>query len=132
MSSIFTKIIEGEIPSYRVYEDEQAYAFLDINPIQPGHTLVVPRHEDPVVFDLPDQIYGALWGSVRTVAAAIKEATGCERVAVVVWGYDVPHAHVHLIPTNRGTPLAFGNTVEQTPEQLAEMAARIEAAIVPF
>ena len=98
MASIFTKIVAGEIPCHRVYEDEDHLAFLDINPIQPGHTLVIPKREVSVLFDLEPDAY-ALWRAVRKVEAALRTATGCERVVVMVVGYEVPHAHVHLIPT---------------------------------
>jgi nicotinamidase/pyrazinamidase len=131
MTSIFTKIIRGEIPSYRVFEDDAVYAFLDINPIQPGHTLVVPRTEVPYLFDLPQADYETLWASVRTVAAAIERATGCERVAVMVVGYDVPHAHIHLIPTDRDTAIPFPEPVEQSEGELRATAERIAAAISP-
>jgi histidine triad (HIT) family protein len=100
MSSIFTKIIGGEIPSHRIYEDDSTFAFLDINPRQPGHTLVIPKREVDYLFDLPIDDYEALWNTCRRVAAALKAATGCARVAVIVLGYEVAHAHVHLIPTN--------------------------------
>ena len=102
MATIFTRIIRGEIPSHRVYEDEHTCAFLDINPARPGHTLVVPRQEAPSVFDLDPAAYAALWQAVRHVAGRLQQATGCERVVVVVYGADVPHAHVHLIPLEAG------------------------------
>jgi nicotinamidase/pyrazinamidase len=128
MASIFTKIIDGEIPSHRVYEDEAVYAFLDIHPIQPGHTLVVPRREIPYLFDLPPDDYAALWSSIRHVGAAIEAATGCERIAVIVVGYDVPHAHVHLIPTDATTAIPFPEPIDQSAEQLSAMAERIAEA----
>jgi nicotinamidase/pyrazinamidase len=128
MVSIFTRIIEGEIPSYRVYEDERVVAFLDINPAQPGHTLVVPRVEVPDLFDLGPEDYRAVWAACRTVAGAIKDTTGCERVVVLVFGYDVPHAHVHLIPTTRDSGFPFPEPIAQTPEQMEAMAARLTDA----
>jgi histidine triad (HIT) family protein len=128
MATIFTRIIRGEIPSHRVYEDEHTCAFLDINPARPGHTLVVPRQEAPSVFDLDPAAYDALWRAARRVAAGLQRATGCERVVVVVYGADVPHAHVHLIPLEAGGRLAFPEPQPASPEDLAAMAERIRAA----
>ena len=99
MSSIFSKIIAGEIPSYRVWEDEQHFAFLDINPVQPGHTLVVPKQEVDYLFDMDDAAYAALWQAVKTVEAKVRKATDAKRVVIDVVGYEVPHVHVHLVPT---------------------------------
>ena len=130
MPSIFTRIVQGEIPSYRVYEDDDHLAFLDINPIQPGHTLVIPKQEVSVLFDLDADAYDALWRAVRKVEAALRKATACERVVIMVVGYEVPHAHVHLIPTNdiddypippRGTLAA-----EDAEPFCAEVAAHLE------
>ena len=100
VSTIFTRIIEGEIPSHRVYEDERTFAFLDVNPRQMGHTLVVPKVAVDSLFELEADDYSALWATCRTMAKAIERATECARVFVVVAGFEVPHAHVHLIPTN--------------------------------
>ncbi|MDJ0520977.1 MAG: HIT family protein [Planctomycetota bacterium] len=101
MPSIFTRIVHGEIPSHRVWEDDNHYAFLDINPVTRGHTLVVPKHEVDYIFDMEPEAYAELWKAARTVAAALKTATGCNRVITIVEGYEVPHAHIHLIPTNQ-------------------------------
>jgi histidine triad (HIT) family protein len=125
MTSIFTKIIEGEIPSHRIHEDDHTYAFLDINPRQEGHTLVVPKTEVDYLFDLPAEAYRVLWDAVRTVSAALKEATGCARVVVIVLGYEVPHAHVHLIPTNSLGDVPFPPVNEDAQSRLAETADRI-------
>jgi histidine triad (HIT) family protein len=129
MASIFTKIIEGEIPSHRVHEDELTYAFLDINPRQEGHTLVVPKREVDYLFDLPDDEYSALWNSARSVAAGLKEATGCARVVVIVLGYEVPHAHIHLIPSNSLGDVPFPPVDASARERLAETAERVRAAL---
>jgi nicotinamidase/pyrazinamidase len=129
MATIFTRIIRGDIPSHRVYEDEHTCAFLDINPARPGHTLVVPRQEAPSIFELPLPVYEALWRAVRRVALRLERATGCERVVVVVYGADVPHAHVHLIPLEAGGHLAFPEPSTASPEELAQMANRIRAAV---
>ena len=131
MATIFTRIIRGEIPSHRIYEDEHTCAFLDINPARPGHTLVVPRQEAPGVFDLDPDAYEALWQAVRRVAAGLQRATGCERVVVVVYGADVPHAHVHLIPLEAGGHLPFPEPRPASPDELAAMAGRIRAAARP-
>lgn len=129
MSSIFTKIIDGEIPSHRIHEDDRTYAFLDINPRQEGHTLVVPKREVDYLFDLPAEDYDAVWDSVRTVSAALKEATGCERVVVIVLGYEVPHAHVHLIPTTTLGDVPFPPVDVAAQGRLAETAERVRAAL---
>lgn len=100
MSTIFTKIIEGQIPSYCVGEDEQNYAFLDINPLVKGHTLVVPKLEVDELFDLPAERLSSLVLFAQQIASRIKAKTGCKRVAMIVLGLDVPHAHIHLIPLN--------------------------------
>lgn len=131
MATIFTRIIRGEIPSHRVYEDEHTCAFLDINPARPGHTLVVPRQEAPSIFHLAPPAYEALWRAVRRVARRLERATGCERVVVVVYGADVPHAHVHLIPLEAGGHLAFPEPSTATAEELADVAGRIRAAERP-
>ena len=127
MASIFTKIINGEIPSHAVHEDEATFAFLDINPARPGHTLVVPRSEVPYLFDLEPGDYESLWRAVKVVASALKRATDCERVLVVVYGADVPHAHVHLIPLEAGAAIPFPEPTPASPEELAAMAGRIRA-----
>ena len=129
MSSLFTKIIEGEIPSHRVYEDDTTYAFLDINPRQPGHTLVVPKAEVDYLFDLPEDDYAALWRSVNTVAEGLKQATGCARVVLIVLGYEVAHAHVHLIPSNDLGDLPFPPVDKTAQAQLAETAEEIRGIL---
>jgi len=131
MPTIFTRIVQGEIPAHRVYEDEHTCAFLDINPARPGHTLVVPRQEAASIFDLEPAAYDALWRAARRVAGRLQRATGCERVVVVVYGADVPHAHVHLIPLEAGGHLAFPEPQPAAPDELAAMAERIRAAVRP-
>lgn len=103
--SIFTKIIKGEIPSHKIYEDEKTIAFLTIQPVREGHTLVVPKTQIDQYIDLPDDDYDALWRTVKKVAGHLRGATGKERIGVVIKGIDVPHAHVHLIPFDRGESL---------------------------
>ena len=100
MASIFTKIINGEIPSYKVLEDDDFIAFLDINPNTIGHTLCIPKKEIDKIFDLDDELYSGLMNFSKKVATAMKKALDCQRIGVSVVGFEVPHAHVHLIPLN--------------------------------
>lgn len=99
MATIFTKIAKGEIPSFKVAENDEFYAFLDINPLAKGHTLVIPKNvEDDYIFHLEGQTYAGLWAFARKVAVAVKNAMPCQRVGVAVLGMEVPHTHIHLIP----------------------------------
>ena len=98
MSSIFTKIVNDEIPSFKVYEDENHLAFLDINPLKKGHTLVVPKKEIDYIFDIDSKEYQKLWNCAKTIAKAMKSVIKCKRISIVVIGLEVPHAHIHLIP----------------------------------
>ena len=98
MASIFTKIINGEIPAYKIYENEYVFSFLDIRPIQPGHTLIVPKLEVDYFTDVPEPHYSAVFSSAKIIAKALKIATGCERVGTTVLGFEVPHFHYHLVP----------------------------------
>ncbi len=123
--TIFTKIIEGEIPSHKIYEDDKYYSFLDINPIQPGHTLVIPKIEVNDVFDLDDETYKGLWLTCKKIAPAIKKATGATRIGVKVVGLEVPHAHIHLIPINSLLDIEHKNAKKGSQEQLAGMAEKI-------
>lgn len=107
MATIFTRIIEGEIPSYKVAEDDRYYAFLDINPLAKGHTLVVPKKEVDYLFDLDDETLAGMMVFAKRVAAKIREKIACKRVAVVVLGLEVPHAHIHLIPINDESDVDF-------------------------
>ena len=107
MSSIFTRIIAGEIPSYKVAEDENYYAFLDINPLTKGHTLVVPKMEVDYIFDLDDKTLAGMMLFAKKVAAKIKQEIACKRVAVVALGLEVPHAHIHLIPIQSENDVDF-------------------------
>ncbi len=107
MASIFSRIIAGEIPCYKVAEDENNFAFLDINPLAKGHTLVVPKTEVDYIFDLDDAALQKMIVFAKRVAARIKAVTGCKKVAVVVLGLEVPHAHIHLIPINSEDDVDF-------------------------
>lgn len=123
--TLFTKIVRGEIPCHKVWEDERHLAFLDIRPLRPGHTLVIPKDATDYLFDLEPQAYGELMLAVRTVARRLKERLGCQRVVQVVLGYEVPHAHVHLIPTDSMAELPpFGGAPADHAE-LARLAARL-------
>ena len=122
MSTIFSKIIGGEIPSYKVYEDEKNYAFLDINPETAGHVLVVPKVEVDKVYELDDADYEALWRAVRKVAKNMEEVLG-KRILIKVIGTDVPHAHVHLVPFDE--EWYSGRVVEMTPDAMEEMAEKL-------
>lgn len=111
MATIFTRIAAGEIPSFKCAEDENFYAFLDINPLAPGHTLVIPKHvEDDYIFNLDESTYQGLWAFARKVALAIKAAVPCKRVGVAVLGMEVPHTHIHLVPLQSEGDLDFSKT----------------------
>ncbi len=126
MATIFSRIIAGEIPSYKIAENANYYAFLDINPLTKGHTLVVPKQEVDYLFDLDDRTLADMMVFAKQVAARIKRATGCARVAVVVLGLEVPHAHIHLIPINSEKEVDFHREkLHLTPEEFTEIAASI-------
>ncbi|MBR5850683.1 MAG: HIT family protein [Alistipes sp.] len=126
MATIFSRIIAGEIPSYKVAENEHYYAFLDINPLTKGHTLVVPKQEVDYLFDLEDETLGGMMIFAKRIAAQIKEKIACKRVAVVVLGLEVPHAHIHLIPINSEKDVDFHREkLQLTPEEFAAIAAEI-------
>lgn len=126
MPSIFSRIIAGEIPSYKVAEDERHYAFLDINPMAEGHTLVVPKHEIDYIFNLSDEEYAALQLFAKRVAAAVEKAVPCKRIATAVIGLEVPHAHIHLVPIDKEADMDFRAPKKQvSPERMAEIAEAI-------
>ena len=131
--TLFTRIINGEIPSYKVAEDEKYYAFLDINPLQKGHTLVIPKLPEPeadYIFDLDDATLAGLMVFAKKVAQGLKDATGCKRVGVAVLGMEVNHVHVHLVPMNSERDMLFTNPKLQLPaEEMAEIANSIAEAI---
>lgn len=125
--SIFTKIIKGEIPANKVYEDDKTLAFLDINPTQPGHTLVIPKKQVEFIWDLSDEDYRALMDSVKKVARHIRETLNVKYVGVKVIGEEVPHAHVHLIPFNEAAEFFERRPAEVQPDYqaLEEMAKKL-------
>ena len=107
MASIFSKIAAGDIPSYKVAEDDRYFAFLDINPVAEGHTLVIPKREEDYIFDLDDDEYAGLQLFAKRIAKAMKKAVPCRRIGVAVMGLEVPHAHIHLIPINKESDMNF-------------------------
>ena len=127
MATIFSKIAMGEIPSYKVAEDKKFYAFLDINPLAKGHTLVIPRKEVDYLFDLDEETYRELFLFTKKVSKAIQNSVDCLRIAMVVYGLDVPHAHIHLIPIKgTGNEIDFSRPkVQMTAEEFKEIADRI-------
>jgi len=126
MATIFTKIINGDIPCYKVAEDDRYYAFLDINPLKAGHTLVVPKQETDYVFDLDDEYLAGLIIFSKKVASAIKSTFPCNRIGVAVLGLEVPHAHVHLVPMDSMEDINFKNPkLKFTPEEFNKIAEKI-------
>lgn len=130
MASIFTKIVNGEIPAWKVAEDENFLAFLDIFPVAKGHTLVIPKKEVDYLFDLDDETYAGLQVFAKKVAAGIKKAVPCQKVGVMVLGLEVPHAHIHLVPMQTETDLLhFSKKLSFTKEEMAEITAAISKEI---
>ncbi len=128
MPSIFSKIIQGEIPSYTILEDEQFFAFLDISPVNEGHTLVVPKVEIDYIFDLEDEKLAAMMAFAKKVAHALKLSFECNRIGVTVIGLEVPHAHIHLIPIKQEADMSFSNPRKSfSPEQFKEIQTKIKA-----
>ena len=124
--TIFSKIVKGEIPCYKVAEDDRFFAFLDINPVRPGHTLVIPKKETDYIFDLDDETLGALQVFAGRVAKAIRKAIPCRKVGQAVLGLEVPHAHIHLIPLSTEGDMDFRNKIEPLPAaEMAHIAASI-------
>lgn len=130
MPTIFTRIINGEIPAYKVAEDDRYLAFLDISPLAPGHTLVIPKQEVDYVFDIEGETYAGLWDFARRVSHAVRAAVPCKRIGVAVIGLEVPHAHIHLIPMNRVSDMNFANPKLSLPSE--EMQCLAEAIRAHF
>lgn len=129
MATIFSRIAAGEIPSYKVAEDERHYAFLDINPMARGHVLVIPRKEVDYLFDLPADEYASLMEFARKVALKIQSAIPCQRVGVAVIGMEVPHAHIHLIPINAESDMDFRKPkLRLSPDEMSAIAKAISEA----
>lgn len=128
--SVFSKIIDGEIPAYKITEDENFLAFLDINPNAKGHTLCIPKQEVDKIFDLDDDIYEGLMKFSRRVAKALEKAVPCKRVGMAVIGLEVPHAHVHLIPLNEMNEMRFQDKVKLEKEEFEEIVAAIRTQLL--
>ena len=128
--TIFSKIVAGEIPAYKVAETEQFLAFLDISPLAEGHVLVIPKKEVDYIFDIDDETYTGLQIFAKIVATGLRKAITCKRIGVAVIGLEVPHAHIHLIPMNSVSDLNFSRPkLSFTPEQLAATAEKIRSAL---
>jgi histidine triad (HIT) family protein len=128
MASIFTKIIQGEIPSYKIAETEHYYAFLDIRPLTKGHTLVIPKIEIDYIFDLDNEVLSGLMLFAKKVAAALEKTVSCKRVGLMVLGMEVPHAHVHLIPINKEGDMSLANSpIQLSQEEMADLASAVRA-----
>lgn len=126
---IFCKIVAGEIPSAKVWEDENFYAFLDINPINPGHTLLIPKKHEDYLFELADPHYSEIFQAAKKLAHPLKNATGATRIGLIVEGFLVPHVHLHLIPIHGGGELDPGRAKKADPEELSKMAEKIRAQL---
>ncbi len=129
MPSIFTRIVNGEIPCHKIAETDEFLAFLDVFPCAPGHTLVITKKEVDYIFDLEDELYEGLMKFSKQVAAAVEKAIPCKRIGVAVVGLEVPHVHVHLIPLNSMADMNFNNKLKMSQGELAEIAAQIRAKL---
>jgi len=127
VESIFTKIINGDIPSYKIAEDDKYFAFLDINPNAEGHTLCIPKKEVDKIMDMDEALYLGLMAFSRRVGKAIQAAIDCKRVGITVIGLEVPHVHVHLIPLNKMADATFMNKIELSPEEFEDIALKIRS-----
>lgn len=131
MATIFTKIIKGEIPCYKIAEDENYFAFLDINPLRAGHTLVVPKRETDYIFDLEDVYLSGMIVFSKKIAKAIKSAIPCNRIGVAILGLEVPHAHIHLVPMDTMEDINFRNPkLKFTVEEFKDIAAKISRKVI--
>jgi histidine triad (HIT) family protein len=131
MATIFTKIINGDIPCYKIAENDKFLAFLDINPLRAGHTLVVPKSETDYIFDLEDDQLAGLILFSKKVAAAIKNVIPCNRIGVAILGLEVPHAHVHMVPMDTMEDVNFKNPkLKFTPEEFSDIAAKISREVI--
>lgn len=126
MSSIFARIVNGEIPAHKIAEDAHFLAFLDVMPLVEGHTLVIPKKEVDYIFNIDDEMYSALWMFAKKVSKAVEKAIPCKRIGVAVIGLEVPHAHIHLVPLNKVGDINFTQSkLNPTSEELAAVAERI-------
>ena len=130
MSSVFSKIVRNEIPSFKIHENDNFLAFLDINPLKRGHTLVIPKKEVDYIFDIETQEYLQLWEFTQVISKAMKKAISCKRISIVVIGLDVPHAHIHLIPIDNVSEINFNSPkIPLSNEEMNKMANQISSAI---
>ena len=130
MATIFSKIVNGEIPCHKIAENDEFFAFLDIRPLAEGHTLVIPKEEIDYLFDIDDERLGRMMAFAKKIASAQKQAIPCKRIGVTVIGLEVPHAHIHLVPMQKESDMHFGKEkLEPASEQLAEVAARIRSKL---
>ncbi|WP_395045030.1 HIT family protein [Flavobacterium sp.] len=127
MSSIFTKIVNGEIPCYKIAEDENFLAFLDVNPNAKGHTLCIPKQEINKIFDIEDELYLGLMLFSKKIAVALEKSVPCKRIGMAVIGLEVPHAHVHLIPLNEMDEMRFQNKISLSKEEFEELVKKIQS-----
>ena len=127
MSSIFTKIVNGGIPAYKIAEDDNYLAFLDVNPNAKGHTLCIPKQEIDKIFDMDDELYLGLMKFSKRIAAALEKTVPCKRIGIAVVGLEVPHAHVHLIPLNEMDEMRFHNKVKLSKEEFEALANDIQS-----
>lgn len=135
MATLFTKIVQGEIPSYKIAEDENFFAFLDIHPLAKGHTLVIPKQETDYLFDLDDSMLSEMMIFSKKIAKAIEKVIPCNRIGVAVLGLEVPHAHIHLVPINSEADISFSRPkLKLSSEEFEEIASKIRAALsdLPF
>lgn len=126
MASIFTKIVNGEIPCYKIAEEDKFLAFLDVNPNAKGHTLCIPKQEIDKIFDMEDDLYLGLMAFSKKIAIALEKSVPCKRIGMSVIGLEVPHAHVHLIPLNEMDEMRFHNKTRLTPEEFEALAQKIQ------
>jgi histidine triad (HIT) family protein len=130
MATVFSKIISGEIPSYKIAENEHCYAFLDISPLAKGHTLVVPKKEVDYIFDIEDDLHAELWQFAKKISHALKKSVACKRIGVAVIGLEVPHAHIHLIPMNKVSDMNFAMPkLSFSEEEMETVAEEIRSSL---
>lgn len=130
MATIFSRIVNGEIPSYRIAEDDHYFAFLDIHPLAEGHTLVIPKNEVDYIFEMDEELYSGLFRFAKKVATAIKKVVPCEKIGIAVVGLEVPHAHIHLVPINTIYDIDFKKPkLQLTPEEFKNIADKIIKAL---
>jgi histidine triad (HIT) family protein len=131
MATIFSKIIKGEIPCYKIAENDDYFAFLDINPLRAGHTLVVPKRETDYIFDLEDEYLAGMVVFSKKIAVAIRKAIPCNRIGIAILGLEVPHAHIHLVPMDTMDDINFKNPkLKFSPEEFKEIAAKISKKVI--